>query len=150
MPLKVGVVSLVMLSELDKPVSLAESKTGVLGAGGAVVSSTYACNRVGPLLPASSTTRTCNVLLPPSVAACDQVLLPTVASALLQLAPLLREISTRSPAARFALSVPEMVCAAVRVMKSVPALPVSAEKLTEAMVVTGAMSSTTVMVKSFA
>ena len=37
-PVKVGVVSLVMLSVLDTPLSLAETKSGALGAAGAVLS----------------------------------------------------------------------------------------------------------------
>ena len=36
--MKVGVVSLVMLSELDTPVSLADSKSGQMGTAGAVLS----------------------------------------------------------------------------------------------------------------
>ncbi|MNV34693.1 hypothetical protein D3C71_1261210 [compost metagenome] len=76
---------------------------------------------------------------PPS----DQVLLPTVDVAAVQVAPLSSETSTYSPEARLADKVPLSVCAAVLVMKSVDETPVSAEKTTEATVVVGAVVSST-------
>ena len=94
-----------------------------------------------PVLPAASTTRTFSVLLPVSVALSDQVLVPTVAVAVVQCAPLSSETSTCSSDARLALSVPLMLCAAVWVTRSVLDAPVSAEKATLAFVVVGGVVS---------
>ena len=57
-----GVVSLVLASLFELPLSLALSSV-VVGALGAVVSSTYACEATVPVLPAESVTRTFKVLL---------------------------------------------------------------------------------------
>ena len=48
---------------------------------------------------------------------------------------------TSSPAARFALNVPLMLCAELLVIKSVALVPLSAEKLTVDTVVVGAVVS---------
>nr|WP_315258572.1 hypothetical protein [uncultured Duganella sp.] len=59
-------------------------------------------------------TRTCSVPLPLKVwLASDQLLLPTLAAAVVQVAPLSSDTWTASPDARLPLSVPLMVCAAV-------------------------------------
>ena len=93
-------------------------------------------------MPAVSVTRTFNVLLVVSVTPLsDQVFWPTVVVAVVHVLPLSSETSTLSPVARLALVVPETVCAAVLVMKSVDELPLSAEKALVAMVVVGAVAS---------
>ena len=66
----------------------------------------------------------------------------TAAVAAAHVLPLSIETYTVSPAAKLALSVPLMVCAAVLVMKSL-AVPVSALKAVVAMVVAGATVSST-------
>ena len=96
-----------------------------------------------PSLPARSVTLTCSVLLAVSVFAIDQVLELTAAVAAVHVLPLSTETYTVSPAAKLALSVPLMVCAAVLVMKSL-AVPVSALKAIVAMVVLGATVSPTI------
>ena len=55
-PVKVGVVMLVMLSVLDTPLSDAAARSGVDGAAGAMVSKVTAWLARGPRLPARSTT----------------------------------------------------------------------------------------------
>ena len=93
-------------------------------------------------MPAASVTRTCSVSLPVNVTPDRlQVAAPTVVLAVLQVLPLSVETSTISPVAMLALVVPEMVCAAVLVMKSVLEVPVSALKALVAMVVVGAVVS---------
>ncbi|MBX3656915.1 MAG: hypothetical protein KF740_00620 [Ramlibacter sp.] len=87
-------------------------------------------------------TLTLSVLLAVSVVASDQVLAPRWWWRWL-MAPLSSDTCTISPATMLALVVPEMVCAAVLVMKSVPELPVSAENAMVDMVVVGAVVSST-------
>ena len=94
------------------------------------------------MLPAASEMRTLRVLFPFKVcAARDQVLLPMVALAVDHVLPLSNETSTNSLVTRLAVVVPEMVWAAVLVMKSVLEEPVSAERRTDAIVVVGAVAS---------
>jgi hypothetical protein len=76
-----------------------------------------------------------------SVAAIDQVLLPAALAALFQLAPPSTDTCTRSPAARLALSVPEMVWLGALVMKS-PSTLASLDSAMLAMVVAGALVNT--------
>ena len=95
-------------------------------------------------MPAVSVTRTCIVLLAVNVwPAKLQVLAPSVAVAVVQLAPLSNETCTDSPVSRFAFRVPLIVCAAVLVLKSVALAPVSAEKVTVDMVLVGLTVSNT-------
>ena len=97
-----------------------------------------------PSLPAASVTLILRVLLAASV--CPdrlQVFTPTDVVAAVQVAPLSSDTYTTSPEATLADNVPLMVCAAVLVMKSVLLVPVSAEKLFVAMVVAGAVVSST-------
>ncbi len=75
-PVKTGVVLLVMLSVLDEPLSLALVMSGALGAIGAVVSRVYACV-YGVLDPPLLVTRAAKVLLPESVVVADHVFEPT-------------------------------------------------------------------------
>ena len=94
------------------------------------------------MLPAGSETRTWRVLLPVRVcAARDQILLPVVVMAVDHVLPLSSETSTNSLVTRLAVVVPEMVWAAVLVMKSVLEEPVSAERRSDAIVVVGAVAS---------
>ena len=131
----------VMKSVDDEPVS-AENATVATVVEGAVVSSTYAWLAEVPALPAVSVNRTIKVLLDARVTPLtDQVFCPTVVVAVLQVLPLSRDTSTVSPATMLALVVPEIVCAAVLVMKSVEELPVSAENAVVAMVAVGAVVS---------
>ena len=94
-------------------------------------------------MPAVSVTRTFKVSLAVKVVARDHVLVPIVLVAVVQLLPLLIDTSTISPVTLTALKVPLMVCAAVLVMKSVELIPVSAEKVFVAIVVVGAVVSST-------
>ena len=94
-----------------------------------------------PSLPAVSVTLTSKVLAVVKVRARLQVLLPTVVLAAAQVLPLSMDTRTDSPTERLALKVPLMVWAAVRVMKSLLALPVSALSVAVAMVVVGATVS---------
>ena len=95
-----------------------------------------------PLLPTESVTRTFSVSLAVNVTpASDHVLAPTLVVPVVQVPPLSIDTSTISPDTIFALVVPEIVCAAVLVLKSVPDIPVSAEKAIVAIVVVGAVVS---------
>ncbi len=68
-PVKVGVVSRVRLSELEEPVSLAGSRSGMLGAAGAVVSMVTASTvEAAEVLPAASVA-VAVMLLTPSASA---------------------------------------------------------------------------------
>ena len=96
-----------------------------------------------PSLPAVSVTLTFKVLLPVRVRATLQVLLPTLVVAATQVLPLSMDTYTVSPLTRLALKLPLMVWAAVLVFKSALLAPVSALKLTLAMVVVGALASHT-------
>ena len=93
-------------------------------------------------MPAASETRTLRVPFPVRVCVWRvQVLVFWVALAVVQELPLSRETSTNSPVTRLAEVVPEMLWAAVFVLKSVLEVPVSAEKATDAIVVVGAVVS---------
>lgn len=83
------------------------------------------------------------LLLVSATPATDHVFWPTVVVAVVQVLPLSMDTSTISPATMFALVVPEIVCAAVFVMKSVDEEPVSAENTLVAIVVVGAVESST-------
>ena len=71
------------------------------------------------------------------------MLVPTLVVAVVHVLPLFVDTSTISPETMFALVVPEIVCAPVLVLKSVPEVPVSAENASVAMVVVGAVVSST-------
>ena len=60
-PVKVGVVSLVILSVWELPVSLAESKSGVEGAAGAVLSSVKLTAVPAKVFPALSVAVACTI-----------------------------------------------------------------------------------------
>ena len=112
---------------------------------GAVLSSTYAVRPLAaPSLPAASATLNTMLLLPASTA---PVQLMTVPLAMLlmsvQIAPLSTEPYRMSPSASAPLSVALIVCAAVRVRKSVLLLPVSALMSTRLTVSVGASRSST-------
>src|SRR3569832_1866478 len=83
------------------------------------------------------------MLLPVSVwPTSDHVFWPTVVAARNQVAPLSSETSTCSANAKLDARVPLIVCAAVLVMRSVPLVPVSAEKAAVATKLVGAVVST--------
>ena len=93
-------------------------------------------------LPATSSTRTIIVLELVSVTPdSEKVVLPVVAVAVCQVAPLSSDTRTMSPVASAAPSVPVIVWAAVAVMKSVALVPVSAENATVETASVGAVVS---------
>ena len=90
-------------------------------------------------MPTKSDTRTWRVLLLVRVWLLrDQLLLPTDVVAVVQVLPLSSDTSTLSPLSRLALVSPEMVWAAVLVIKSDAESPVSSENAIDVAVVVGA------------
>ena len=87
------------------------------------------------------------MLLPVSVVARLKVLVPTVLVASTQVLPLSRLICTFSPARVLVLRVPERVCAAVLVTKSVLLLPVSALKASVLTALAGSTSTVVVTLR---
>src|SRR5437773_12245652 len=63
-PVKVGVVTLVRLSVLELPLSLAAVRSGAAGAAGAAVSSVYEWLAPAVVFPAVSVVRVVSVLVP--------------------------------------------------------------------------------------
>ena len=86
-----------------------------------------------------SITRTCRVSLAVRVCSRLKVFLPTVLLASIQVVPLSRDTCTSSPLATLADRVPETVCDAVLVTKSVEESPVSLENAKVDTVVVGAV-----------
>ena len=99
-----------------------------------------------PSLPAVSVTLTCKVLLVVRVRAKLQVLAPTVVMADAQLVPLSMDTYTVSPAASTEAKVPLTVWLPTLVLRSVLLVPlaaVSGLKVAVAMVLVGALVSST-------